>query len=208
MFTEEIMYLSKVMIHGSISRNPYEIHRALWRLFPEDADAERDYLFRVERSGQQQAEVLMQSCREPVAHELPGIKLMASRDYPLNLSMNQRLRFLLVANPVKTISDENGRLNSKGEVKKCRVPLIHEVEWRAWLERKLAGVVDLETVIAEKRFPLNFRKAKEKRVGKIQPVNFEGILQVKDSSSFVDLVSSGIGPAKAFGCGLLSLVRA
>ena len=202
------MYPSKVMINGSVSRNPYEIHRALWRLFPEDADAERDFLFRVERSGQQQAEVLIQSCREPVARELPGVKLLARRDYPLSFSVSQRLRFLLVANPVKTINDENGRLNSKGEVKKCRVSLIHEEEWRAWLERKLAGIADLETVIAEKRLPLNFRKTKEKRVGKIQPVNFEGILQVKDSSSFMDLVSSGIGPAKAFGCGLLSLARA
>jgi len=202
------MYLSKVLIHGSISRNPYEIHRALWRLFPEDADAERDYLFRVERPGQQQAEVLMQSCRVPGKQNVPGIKLLAKREYPLDLKVGQRLRFLLLANPVKTINDENGRLNAKGEVKKCRVPLIHEEEWRAWLERKLDGCSDLETLIAEKRLPLNFRKAKEKRAGKIQPVCFQGILAVKDPSAVRDLVATGIGPAKAFGCGLLSLARA
>ena len=202
------MYLSKVMIHGSISRNPYEIHRTLWRLFPEDADAERDYLFRVERSSQQQAEVLMQSCREPVVRDLAGTKLIASRNYPLILKAETRLRFLLVANPVKTITDEGGRLNAKGEVKKCRVPLIHEEEWRIWLERKLADCAVLETLITEKRLPLHFRKSKGKRVGKIQPVNFQGILSVSDSSAFSELVVSGIGPAKAFGCGLLSLARA
>jgi len=75
------------------------------------------------------------------------------------------------------------------------------------LERKLAGCAELETLIAEKRLPLHFRKAKEKRVGKIQPVNFEGILSVKSPSAFVDLITIGIGPAKAFGCGLLSLAR-
>jgi CRISPR system Cascade subunit CasE len=63
-------------------------------------------------------------------------------------------------------------------------------------------------MIAEKRLPLNFRKAKEKLVGKIQPVDFQGVLQVKDSAGLSELISAGIGPAKAFGCGLLSLARA
>jgi CRISPR system Cascade subunit CasE len=202
------MYLSKILIYGSISRNPYEIHRALWRLFPEDADAERDYLFRVERTSQQQAEVLMQSCREPAERNVPGIKLLVRREYPLDLKRGQRLRFLLLANPVKTINDENGRLNAKGEVKKCRVPLINEAEWQAWLERKLDGSAELATLIAEKRHPLNFRKAKEKRSGKIQPVCFQGVLAVQDPLAVRHLVATGIGPAKAFGCGMLSLARA
>lgn len=201
------MYLSKILIHGSISRNLYEIHRALWRFFPEDADAQRDYLFRIERASHQQAEILMQSCREPVERNVLGTKLLASRDYPLNLKEAQRLRFLLLGNPVKTINDESGRLNAKGEVKKCRVPLIHEEEWRAWLERKLEGCATLQTLIAEKRLPLNFRKTKEKRVGKIQPVSFQGILTVQNASAVHDLVVTGVGPAKAFGCGMLSLAR-
>jgi CRISPR system Cascade subunit CasE len=205
---EGIMYLSKIMIHGSICRNPYEIHRSLWSLFPENADAERDYLFRVERSGQQQAEVLMQSFREPIAVQSHDLRLLACKDYSLILNVGQRLRFQLIANPIKTINDESGRLNARGEVKKCRVPLIHEEEWRNWLERKLANCADLQTIIAEKRLPLNFRKAKGKLVGKIQPVDFQGVLQVKDSAGLSELISAGIGPAKALGCGLLSLARA
>ncbi len=202
------MYLSKVMIHGSISRNPYEIHRALWSLFPENAAADRDYLFRVERFGQQQAEVLMQSMREPFAGNAPGVRLLACKDYPLSLNVGQQLRFLLIANPVKTINDENGRLNARGEVKKCRVPLIREEEWRNWLVRKLFGCAELQTLIAEKRLPLNFRKVKEKRVGKIQPVSFQGVLQVKDPAVFNELITTGIGPAKALGCGMLSITQA
>lgn len=202
------MYLSKVMVHGSICRNPYEIHRALWKLFPEDADAKRDYLFRVERPGQQLAEVLMQSSREPVDQNVTETRLVACRDYPLKLDAGQRLRFLLLANPVKTINDESGRVNAKGEVKKCRVPLIHEEEWQTWLERKLTGCADLKSLMVEKRLPLNFRKTKEKRVGKIQPVSFQGVLTVQNPSAFRELIATGIGPAKAFGCGLLSLARA
>lgn len=200
------MYLSKIMIQGAACRNPYEIHRTLWKLFPQDADAERDYLFRVERQGQQQAEILLQSQRKPECG-FPDARLLATREYFPVLQAGQRLRFLLIANPIKTIRDESGRLNAKGEVKKCRVPLIREEEWQRWLERKLNGRASLETLVAEKRLPMNFRKVKEKRFGKVQPVSFQGILKIEDVEGFTELLAQGIGPAKGFGCGLLSLAR-
>lgn len=201
------MYLSKVMISGSACRNPYEIHQVLWRLFPEDAEAERDFLFRVEHSGQQNAEVLLQSRREPIAVAMREVRLLGSKPYPLQLQAGQRLRFLLLANPIKTINDGGGRLNADGEAKKCRVPLIRDEELQAWLVRKLTGLAEIETVIVEKRQPLNFRKASEKRVGKVQPVSFQGVLSVVDPDGLKNLLLAGIGPAKAFGCGLLSLAR-
>ena len=48
----------------------------------------------------------------------------------------QRLRFRLRANPIKTIRDENGRKNKKGEIKRCRVPLLKENQQIAWLKKK------------------------------------------------------------------------
>jgi CRISPR system Cascade subunit CasE len=48
--------------------------------------------------------------------------------FELSLKPSDCLRFLLAANPVKTITDADGRTNAKGEVKKCRVPLIREEE--------------------------------------------------------------------------------
>lgn len=200
------MYLSKVMITGMACRNPYEIHRELWRMFPEDADANRDFLFRVERSSRKQAGVLMQSIRQP-RQQSSNASLLAARDYPLELRSGQRVRFLLIANPIKTISDEKGRKNAKGMVKKCRVPLIDEAEQRLWMERKLDGSSQLEKLIIDPILPLYFRKSKSKAAGKIQPVNFQGILQVVNPVVFKEMIVNGIGPAKAFGCGLLSLAR-
>ena len=72
----------------------------------------------------------------------------------LQFCNGQQLRFRLCANPIKTIRDENGRKNKKGEIKRCRVPLLKENQQIAWLKKK------------------------------------------------------GIGPAKSFGCGLLSLAKA
>lgn len=201
------MYLSKVIINGAACRNPYEIHRVLWKLFPEDAEAERDFLFRVERAGQQSAEVLIQSRREPATHATRDARLVGSKPYPLQLRTGQTLRFLLLANPVKMINDEGGRLNRNGDVKKCRVPLIRDEELQAWLERKLGGLAEIETVEVEKRQAMNFRKASEKRVGKVQPVSFRGVMSVTDPEGLKSLICSGVGPAKAFGCGLLSLAR-
>lgn len=201
------MYLSKVMINGATCRNPYEIHRVLWKLFPEDAKADRDFLFRIERAGQQTVEVLVQSHREPAKQTVRDLCLLGSKPYPLNLQNGQRFRFLLLANPVKTIKDETGRLNSDGDIKKCRVPLVRDEELQMWLVRKLTGAAVVKTVEIEKRPALNFRKASEWRVGKVQPVNYKGVLSVEDPNMLISLICTGIGPAKGFGCGLLSLAR-
>lgn len=201
------MYLSKIMITGAACRNPYEIHCVLWNLFPEAKDAERDFLFRVGQLDQNQAEILMQSKRKPEPSSNYA-RILDWREYPLSMQAGQRLRFLLVANPVKTIVDEGGRKNTKGDPKKCRVPLVREEEQRSWIERKLGDAATIESLVIDPVSSLRFRKSKEDRAGKIQPVNFQGVLAVTKPEAMVELVQSGVGPAKAFGCGLLSLARA
>lgn len=200
------MYLSKILITGSACRNPYETHRTLWELFPVDAAADRDFLFRVEKSDGRQAEILMQSIRKP-ALNYKEARVIAGREYALSLRPEQTLRFLLVANPVKTIDDEKGRTNAKGEVKKCRVPLIDDEAQRTWLGRKLENSASLVSLIIDKKLPLYFRKHRDNRAGKIQPVIFQGVIKVQNPDALHELIQSGIGPAKAFGCGLLSLAR-
>ncbi|MDD2390559.1 MAG: type I-E CRISPR-associated protein Cas6/Cse3/CasE [Desulfobacterales bacterium] len=200
------MYLTKILIRGTACHKPYEIHRVIWNLFPEDSMAIRDFLFRVERSDKDHAEVLMQSSRVPVS-SIKAAQIIASKEYHLSLQSEQRLRFLIVANPVKTINDEMERKNSKGQTKKCRVPLIHDEEQRAWISRKLGDAASLEFVNIHPSFPLRFRKFRENRAGKIQPVIFRGVFKVDDTNAMADLIRKGIGPAKAFGCGLLSVAR-
>ncbi|MBU2009826.1 type I-E CRISPR-associated protein Cas6/Cse3/CasE [Patescibacteria group bacterium] len=200
------MYLSKILIKGSACRNPYEIHRALWTLFLENEDAGRDFLFRVGHSDRDHAEILMQSVREP-ERSSNTVQILACKEYPLLLFPRQRLRFMLIANPVKTISDEMGRKDTDGETKKCRVPLIREEEQRSWIERKLQNAASLEMLAIDPVFPMNFRKNREDRIGKIQPVRFQGVLKIEEPEAVMELVQNGIGPAKAFGCGLLSLAK-
>lgn len=198
------MYLSKVLLKGEQFRNPYEIHRALWAAFPKNPEQTRDFLFRVEQHSTRRVQILMQSKRKPEI-DTASQQLLISKEINLSLIQKSQLRFLLVANPVKTIIDQQGRLNRKGEAKKCRVPLIKEEDQITWLKRKLDGSALINQVEVEKQLPLHFRK--NNRQGKIQQYSFKGVLTVADATALNELMQSGIGPAKAFGCGLISFAR-
>jgi len=204
------MYLSKIHIPWHQAQNPYQLHQALWRLFPGFEDADREFLFRVEQLQKGMgAQVLMQSAMQPQSGE-QSPALLALREYVLNIQNGQRLRFRLRANPIKTIKDSSkGSVEKKGKTftKTVRVPLLHEEQQQAWLERKLQAFAQLETLIVQPEPVLYFRKVKEGRSGKIQTVLFDGVLTVTDAEAFNNQVIKGIGPAKAFGCGLLSLAR-
>jgi CRISPR system Cascade subunit CasE len=41
----------------------------------------------------------------------------------------------------------------------------------------------------------------------LQRVHYEGLLRATDTASLLNALQNGIGPGKAFGCGLLSLSR-
>lgn len=204
------MFLSKVHIPWQQAKNPYQFHQALWKLFPGYEDAERDFLFRVEQfqSGVG-AQVLLQSAIKPEGNQQSPM-LLAQREFALSIPNGQRLRFRLRANPIKTIKDSSkGTVEKKGKTftKTVRVPLSHEEQQQAWLERKLRDFAQLETLIVQPEPVTYFRKVKESHSGKIQTVLFDGIMTVTDSVEFESQVLLGIGPAKAFGCGLLSVAR-
>ncbi|MCC6505761.1 MAG: type I-E CRISPR-associated protein Cas6/Cse3/CasE [Aquimonas sp.] len=205
------MFISRVEIPWDAVRNPYDMHRQLWRLFPgeereprQHGDQERQgFLFRIEdHSVGRPARVLVQSRRSPVRAD--GMLLHGSREIHPVPSAGQRLAFLLTANPVKTITDaERGNKPGK-QSEKCRVPLIKEADQRDWLARKLGAAATLESADILPHAPLYFRKGK--RAGKLVTCTFEGQLRVNDPEKLRSLLENGVGHAKAFGCGLL-LVR-
>lgn len=203
------MFLSKVLIEKAVSRNPYDWHRALWRLFPDHERESRDssdqdrqgFLFCVDRlQAEQGAIVLLQSNHKPL-QEADGVALLApSKEFIPQLATGTLLHFQLTANPVKTIRDAHNP-----ELKK-RVPLIDEKQQTEWLKRQLAIGASLSQVVITPNPPLFFSK-KGAQSGKILTATFEGILQVNDVLGFQRIHRNGIGHAKAFGCGLLLVKR-
>jgi len=205
------MFLSRVELPWESARNPYDLHRNVWRLFPGEereprasGEAERQgFLFRVEHNPTgRPARLLVQSRRPPEV--AAGIALVGTRQFSPRPVAGQRLAFLLTANPIKTIADTQREAKPGKQSEKCRVPLIKEDEQRAWLVRKLSVGAVVETADVLPHPPTYFRKGN--RGGKLVTCTFEGILRVRDPGALALLLENGIGPAKAFGCGLL-LVR-
>lgn len=84
-----------------------------------------------------------------------------------------------------------------------RVPL-SEPQWSTWLERKVAGALDLHAVTHSR---LGVRRGR--RISD-QPAHlwvvFHAAATVVDEARLADLQSSGVGTGKAYGAGLL-LIR-
>ena len=205
------MFLSRVEVPWEFARNPYGVHRQLWRMFPGEAretrkngeEPRQGFLFRVEESRPGRfARLLVQSRRPPTG--VPDLVLVGTRQVNPQPQVGQRLAFLVTANPIKTITDtERGQKPGK-KSDKCRIPLIREEEQREWLIRKLKGAAEVGAVTIQVHPPLYFRKGN--RAGKLVTVTYEGMLQVIDADTLSALLENGIGPAKGFGCGLM-LVR-
>ena len=207
------MFLSRVEVPWEFARNPYEFHRHLWRLFPgeaketrsNDGEVRQSFLFRIEdnQTGRP-ARLLVQSRRPPEATS--GLIVIGTREFQPQPVAGQRLAFLLTANPVKTITDSQRDAKPGKTSEKCRVPLIHEADQRAWLTRKLANAGEIVAASVLSHAPMYFRK--DNRGGKLATATFDGVLRVSDSTRLTELLENGVGPAKGFGCGLLLVRRA
>jgi CRISPR system Cascade subunit CasE len=120
-------------------------------------------------------------------------------------------RFALVANPVF-----RARARSPGSDGKCidakwvgkRVPVTgDESSLRNWLERRAvrAGFNLKEVTLIHRGF-VYVNRTREAAGGKrLRSARYEGTLEITDPEKFRAALSCGIGPAKAFGFGLLSI---
>jgi CRISPR system Cascade subunit CasE len=189
------MYLSRCILDGRAAVNPYDVHRHLWDLLSSQPEADRPFLYRVENNGGPSAVNLLLQSQVPPANESRHVRVLGTKPMEIRVREGTALRFLLCANPIKRLSEA-----------RCRVPLIRDEDLTAWLARKMDGACLLETAAVEGKKNVYFRK--KGMAGKLVTVTYAGILKVRDSQGLSALVRSGIGPAKSFGCGLLSLARA
>jgi CRISPR system Cascade subunit CasE len=207
---------------------PYDMHRTLWRAFPE-GDPGR-VLFRVDtdRFGAKPV-ILVQSEFEPEWSKLPVgyvIKSADCKSLALSVVVGQRLRFRLRANPTKRVAPKNENLG--GVMAGKRIGLTTEADQVRWLLRKgESGGFRIPGQWVEARDPRtnvnaqipNFRldivpegrdrNGKPGHAGEFLAVRFDGLLEVTDPERFVQKsVRHGLGSAKGFGFGLLSLAPA
>jgi len=218
-------------------RNVYRIHQRLWMAFAEperkqadefflstwdppstrqNATKQRDFLFRLEPDPP--ARILVQSQTRPdwewAFQNASGFLLeggAAVREVRPVLLPRQRYRFRLQANPTKRPSPNPASdvADSPKNTVRPRLPIRDPGQRKQWLERKLDQAAQLLTLAADRPKRLVFKKheSSPKQVT-IDVVVFEGLIEVTDPETLLERIVRGIGPAKAFGCGLLSLARA
>jgi CRISPR system Cascade subunit CasE len=200
----------------SAFRSPYSVHKAIWNLFGDRPDRERDFLYHVEETSGPPV-VYALSARQPEnSDELWSVEAI---DFAPKLQGGMRLGFLLRANPVRTregkrhdvIMEEKHRLKARG-VPRAEWPLdaeLAEEAGAAWLRaRSEKAGFRVHAVRADGYRQHDFLKQGDSRRVRFSTVDFTGLLEVLDPTCFFgEALCRGIGHAKGFGCGLLLIRR-
>ncbi len=209
------MYLSKFLLDPASRQvqaeiaNRYELHRTLTAQFPQNSRESIGLLYRIELPDRQTYQPISLLVQTQIK---PDWKLIAETglviDQPMVKTFDPVIEdgrtffFRLLGNPTIRRKQTDG--------KSMRVGLYTEDEQMDWIERKAAlsgfdiqgiKISDLGLVESIKR------KNNCTHVIKHQAVQFDGVLTVKNTDIFKKALVNGIGSAKAFGFGLLSLAR-
>ena len=203
------MYLTRLTLDPRSAQarrdlaDAYEMHRTLARAFVADEQsAPVRFLWRLEAGSNAWATptILVQSAQAgnwSAVKDQPNYLQREIESKPFDFQTwiegGARYRFRLLANPTVT---RQGK----------RYGLVGEQEQLAWLSRQgerhgfavEAALVTASDVLASRKG--------ESRIS-LQRVCFEGRLQVRELAAFSRALEQGIGPGKAFGCGLLSVGR-
>lgn len=224
------MFISRVVLNvgsfdtrrlGPIAEaGEYGEHQAVWRLFGDRVDRQRDFLYRREADSWPAYTVV--SAREP--EDPDGIWNIQTKPYDPKLPAGSVLAFALRANPVLRRKDEAGKTVRHDVVMdaKRRERLNHsapdrgisrqEIVQRAGTQWLTARAEQLGFALSDGEVLVDGYAQHELRKGRTGPpirfstLDFRGLLRVSDPDRFLKTLFRGIGPSKAFGCGLM-LVR-
>ncbi len=222
------MYLSLLRLDYRSSqvlrdvRDVVRLHKLVMSAFPDILDPEveaRAYygvLHRLEIDTSRGGITLyVQSAIEPDWSDLAGYLLPGTAALPnpavrsvagayAGIREGRMLRFRLQANPTRKVDTKSGPDGKRRNGR--RVLLGRPEQQMEWLARKAeeSGFVLLEARLAgDGHVP--GRGHQGVREVTVQPVLFEGRLRVTDVGRFAAALRQGIGPGKAWGCGLLSV---
>lgn len=217
--------------------NHYQLHQLLWKLFRDKPDKERDFLFRQDtdqqglpvfyllskyRPGNIDATLTMETKPyEPKlktgdtlafslrANPVEKIKLERTETEQEQHSAQRKTRGLpekttkkrihhdVVMSLKKSLGDEQKQGYSQAE--------LEQQAGEKWLHGR-AGKNGFKvlSMTAQGYQQHHFKK----RQIKISTLDFDGVLEITDPELFIEqALYKGIGPAKAFGCGLLMIRR-
>lgn len=209
---------------------PYELHQQLWTAFPglDRGTTTGRFLYRQEEDEREHS-ILVQSVTEPdwsgMVDEAAGSTVRVRSFDPTGIAEGTPLRFLLRANPTVDRKYPDGKTrriavgSDRQQIAEKLGKSLDDVKSRDqmlvdWLARKGAGGGfdiardendrTLCDVGPNRDIIVRKNRESETRIT-ITSIDMTGILTVTDAERFSETVRRGIGRARSFGCGLLSI---
>ena len=210
------MYLSRVEINPRLRacklalNSPQRLHAMIAASFPSSSEPESDrrHLWRLDKLDNALYALVMSPIKPDFTHLIEQIGWPASgqswetKDYDPFLDKidnGQQWLFRLRANPTWSKPNEDNP-SLRGRV----IPCLRIDEQKSWLETRIA-----KHGVSLHGFELVSREVNQfSRNGKTVTLNiatFEGILSVVEPALLREALVCGLGRAKAYGCGLLTL---
>ncbi|TAM71064.1 MAG: type I-E CRISPR-associated protein Cas6/Cse3/CasE [Microbacteriaceae bacterium] len=216
------MFISRMAINGArrqsrfLLGSPQAMHAAVLASFPPGTLTEGDagrVLWRIDKEPSRATWLYVVSPGQPDMTHLieqagwPTQAAWETRDYlPFlgRIRTGQQWAFRLVGNPVHSVNLESGESKRLGHI-----TAVQQAQWLRQrgensgfaLTQTEAGADDLVVSEREKR---SFRR--ESAQVTLSTARFDGRLEVRDASELRHALTHGIGRAKGYGCGLLTLV--
>lgn len=212
--------LAELRHHGILRLDAYGLHQLVWKVAGRHKDQERDFIYRVD-SDSDGLPVFTIVSEQPL-NGGNDVWNITTKNYSPVVRDGESLAFSLRCNPVKAeYNAENVRLKRRGSridimgsarradtANDRRRPrhVLHLEESRLWLDRRGSQngfMIAADSLVVDNYTVDDHPKDKDR---KLSMLDVSGVLQVQDVRAFTAMLLSGLGHAKAWGCGLM-LVR-
>ena len=217
------MYLSRIAlnIHRKSTlaalASPQKLHAAVESSFPPGPETDGRNLWRIDKLDNDFYLLVLSNERPDFSHIVeqfgwPGAEQgWETKNYVQfveRIETGQRWQFRLRANPVHSVKPAGGlkapKPTQRGKVY-AHVTVQQQEQWLLERAEKYGFKLQEGSFRVVQREVRQFRRQR-------QPVTlgvatFEGILEVTDATLFRRALTGGIGRAKAYGCGLLTLAK-
>jgi CRISPR system Cascade subunit CasE len=191
----------------------YQMHRTIMYAFPnkiEEKSPKERILFQINQEKlTNEISILIQSFEKPnwaflekkhdYFTEPPQIKQF---NYP-QFKAGQKFWFKLVGNPTKKLRNSD---NMKKQY--ARKPISKEEDQFEWISSKAqkGGFNLIKCLITQKKIIKGKTKKQTHKLSFLS-VQFEGVLEITDPKLFSETIINGIGSAKGFGFGFLTISK-
>lgn len=196
-----------------IAADRYRLHQEIWRLVGGGPDAERDFIYRAEALDRRPT---LYALAPRPARDPDGLWITESKPWRPQLAPGDTLAFRLRANATVRIGSKRHDviMHARQTLQNQGTPreewpsreALEQREGRAWLARRAEAMgIDLLDVVVEGHHLVDMpRRGRSIRIATLE---YRGLLAVRDLDRFTRALTEGVGPSRAFGCGMLLIRR-